>query len=546
MSHDVFISYASDDKTVADAACAKLESLRLRCWIAPRDVLPGVDYGESIVRAIEDSRLMVLVFSGRSNTSDHVKNEVERAVSAGKPIVPLRVEDVMPAGSLALHLSRRHWLDALTPPLERHLSRLGEAVQALLSIGAFETERPGGAGVHAALEEATRAPHGPGDAIGNLRRMLRGRPAWALASVLLIGGFAIAYGLLTRPASEPLAAPAAGVFKPPTAATRESESAAGFAPAFRELRQTDGYTIRSIAFESRGRMLASGGDLGSNGYVEVWDALNGRLLRSLPGRATDAVAFSSDGSRLFAAIEGRGGIDDGEVMIWSTSDWQVLKTLEGAPHHLSALAISPNSELVAGAGVEIWQTRPVRRLRAPGYLTVWSLPAGDVKWTVETGEVGVYAVAFAPDGAVLVSGSDDGVTVWDPGTGAGVRRLQVAKDGLGRVTHVVAFSPRGDLLATGHSNGTVTLWDTKAWTAEWTTKGDQERVTAVAFAPDGSALATAGWDRIVELWDLTTHELLLSLPHDEIVSSLSFSPDGRVLACGGYEDTIRLWTLSPD
>ena len=54
------------------------------------------------------------------------------AVSAGKPILPFRVADAVPSGSLALHLSRRHWLDALTPPLEQHLQRLAEAVERIL------------------------------------------------------------------------------------------------------------------------------------------------------------------------------------------------------------------------------------------------------------------------------------------------------------------------------------------------------------------------------------------------------------------------------
>ena len=53
MAHDVFISYSSKDKLIADAACAILESKGIRCWIAPRDILPGADWGESIVDALE-------------------------------------------------------------------------------------------------------------------------------------------------------------------------------------------------------------------------------------------------------------------------------------------------------------------------------------------------------------------------------------------------------------------------------------------------------------------------------------------------------------
>ncbi|NIN69211.1 MAG: TIR domain-containing protein, partial [Anaerolineae bacterium] len=133
MAHDVFISYSVEDKPTADGVCAILEARRVRCWIAPRDVLPGEDYAEALVGAIDGSRLMVLVFSSYSNTSPHVMREVERAASRGIPILPLRIEDVIPSKSMAYFISRTHWLDALTPPLRKHLQRLAETVTMLLA-----------------------------------------------------------------------------------------------------------------------------------------------------------------------------------------------------------------------------------------------------------------------------------------------------------------------------------------------------------------------------------------------------------------------------
>ena len=64
MAHDVFVSYSSQDKPTADAIVASLEANGIRCWIAPRDILPGTDWSESIVEAIEEAGTMVLVFSG--------------------------------------------------------------------------------------------------------------------------------------------------------------------------------------------------------------------------------------------------------------------------------------------------------------------------------------------------------------------------------------------------------------------------------------------------------------------------------------------------
>ena len=133
MAHDVFISYASEDKTVANAVCAMLESRAIRCWIAPRDVLPGLAYGEAIIDAIRGCRVMILVFSSKSNTSPHIPREIERAVSAGAAVLPFRIENVMPDKSLDYFIGSVHWLDALTPPLEHHIERLAQNVQTLLS-----------------------------------------------------------------------------------------------------------------------------------------------------------------------------------------------------------------------------------------------------------------------------------------------------------------------------------------------------------------------------------------------------------------------------
>lgn len=132
MPHDVFVSYSSKDKPAADAACAVLESRGVRCWVAPRDILPGADWSESIVDAIQGARVMVLVFSSHANASNQIKREVERAVNRGIPVIPVRIEDVAPAKALEYFISMPHWLDAFTPPLEQHLEFLAQTVRQLL------------------------------------------------------------------------------------------------------------------------------------------------------------------------------------------------------------------------------------------------------------------------------------------------------------------------------------------------------------------------------------------------------------------------------
>jgi hypothetical protein len=134
MPHDAFISYSTHDKAAADATCATLEASGIRCWIAPRDITPGAEWGEAIVDAINHCRVMILIFSANANKSQQIPREVERAVSKGIPVIPLRIQDIAPARSLEYFMGTVHWLDALTPPLEVHLRRLVESIKTLLQI----------------------------------------------------------------------------------------------------------------------------------------------------------------------------------------------------------------------------------------------------------------------------------------------------------------------------------------------------------------------------------------------------------------------------
>ena len=144
MPHDVFVSYASDDKPTADAVCATLENRGIRCWIAPRDILPSMDWGGAIVDAISASRVMVVVYSAKANDSPQIKREVERAVNRGLAVIPFRIEDVPMSKTLEFFMSMPHWLDALTPPLQSHLDRLADTTGVILeSAGVVLAQPPG-------------------------------------------------------------------------------------------------------------------------------------------------------------------------------------------------------------------------------------------------------------------------------------------------------------------------------------------------------------------------------------------------------------------
>src|SRR3954451_1951827 len=111
-SRPVFISYATADRKEALAVCKAIERRGTRCWISSRDVAPGENYQEAIVRAIREARAMVLVFSDAANNSDEIKKELSLASRHQVPIMALRIEDVEPSDAFAYELSTRQWIDA--------------------------------------------------------------------------------------------------------------------------------------------------------------------------------------------------------------------------------------------------------------------------------------------------------------------------------------------------------------------------------------------------------------------------------------------------
>jgi hypothetical protein len=134
MAHDVFISYATQDKPTADAVCARLEQQGIRCWIAPRDILPGRDWRTSIVEGIGNARALVLMLSAHANSSSEIPKEILQATQRSLPIITFRIEDVTPSGSLSYELNSIHWLDALTKPLERHIDTLAATLKRVLNV----------------------------------------------------------------------------------------------------------------------------------------------------------------------------------------------------------------------------------------------------------------------------------------------------------------------------------------------------------------------------------------------------------------------------
>jgi len=143
---DVFVSYASQDSAVANAVVEKLEQQGIRCWIAPRDVKPGAQYADAIVRAINESKTLVLVLSQSSVGSSHVGREIERAASKHKQIIALKIDAAPLTRALEYFLSESQWIDVVALGMPAALKRLSQ------SIG--QTSTPTSSGIGAAAPRA--------------------------------------------------------------------------------------------------------------------------------------------------------------------------------------------------------------------------------------------------------------------------------------------------------------------------------------------------------------------------------------------------------
>ena len=132
MAHDVFISYSHKDYSVAQAICAKLEEQKIRCWYAPRNIGAGEEWASSIMNALKESKIMVLVFTDYSNASKQVKREVDNAINAGVTIIPFKLTENNPSGAMEYYLATLHWLDALNKPLENSIDELVTMVRNIM------------------------------------------------------------------------------------------------------------------------------------------------------------------------------------------------------------------------------------------------------------------------------------------------------------------------------------------------------------------------------------------------------------------------------
>ena len=141
MAHDIFISYSSKDENIVRAISNALESEKIRCWYASRDIDVGSNWASSIVDAIKESKAFLLVFTDDSNASGQVMNEVHLALDNGLTVIPFKLTKSAPKDGMAYFLANVHWLDAVDTPEEEAVQKLVSRVKRTLpSLGSTECD----------------------------------------------------------------------------------------------------------------------------------------------------------------------------------------------------------------------------------------------------------------------------------------------------------------------------------------------------------------------------------------------------------------------
>ena len=308
------------------------------------------------------------------------------------------------------------------------------------------------------------------------------------------------------------------------------------------------HQVSSIAFSPDGQTLAS-----SEGQViKLWNVKQGKCKQTLQKNLTLvwSLTFSPDGKTL-------AGGDAKVIRFWDVQTGECYQSLSGYTSQVWSVAFSPDGRTIAGSDrhmVGLWQISPEVRSQELGVRSQGSgfrsqepfshssiFPSPHRLQTLQTYNNPVWCVAYSPDGQILASGSaDQTVNFWDMPTRSLRRTLHHHR----KSVRAIAFSPDGQLLASGSDDNTVRLWERSTLKSRPPLIGHQGCVWSVAFSPDGHLLASSGADRTIQLWDVCKNCNLTCLSgHSSWVLSIAFSPHDGTLASASEDQTVKLWNV---
>ncbi|MBI3416572.1 MAG: PD40 domain-containing protein [Verrucomicrobia bacterium] len=255
------------------------------------------------------------------------------------------------------------------------------------------------------------------------------------------------------------------------------------------------------------------------GPLEIWDLPTQRVIERMDMPYIADIAFSSD-NRVVAV-----GHFNRIVTLWTNG----LRSPAFVLRHANTVAnveLSPDGTILATEG--------------QNGLTLWDVPTRQVRHHLVRTQ-GWSNPGFSPDGHLLAYPSRDRrhIALWDVETGEEREVLPIPGS-----SSEHTFSPDGRLLAVGYFDGSVRLVDLGTKEVRSMTN-HTSRVWSIAFSPDGKVMVSVAGSREVVIWDVANWKALSVLRGPgKLISSLAFSPDGRTFATGSKDGTIRFWATN--